>query len=223
MLKANNITKFYGEGGYRTPALRGVSLKIPDGAFIAVMSPSGSGKSTLLNMLGSLDRPTEGEVILDGIRIDNLGEDELVAIRRERIAYVFQQYHLLPSLTALENVILPLTFSGKIDGAEERGLELLKRFGLEGRARHRPDQLSGGEKQRVAIARAIIGGASVILADEPTGNVDQKTGTHILELFKELNREGRTIVMVPHIIEGKNIVMEMNDLTRSYEKTLERG
>jgi len=198
MFETKNITKLYGEDGYNTTALHNVTIQIPDGAFIAVMGPSGSGKSTLLNILGSLDRPTEGEVILDGVRIDNLSEDELVSIRREKIAYVFQQYHLLPSLTALENVILPLTFAGLNHDAEKRGFELLERFGLRDRAGHRPDQLSGGEKQRVAIARAIIAGASVILADEPTGNLDQETGTHILELFRELNREGRTIVMVTH-------------------------
>ncbi|MGA9047436.1 MAG: ABC transporter ATP-binding protein [Dehalococcoidia bacterium] len=197
MLEINNVTKIYGEGTARVVALDRVSLKVEDGDFIAIMGPSGSGKSTFLNIIGGLDRLTSGEVILDGHRIDNLGENELVDIRRGKIAYVFQQYHLLPSLTAMENVLLPLIFCG--NGGDEQKVEtILSRVGLGKRAEHKPSQLSGGEQQRVAIARALVVGPSLILADEPTGNMDQKTGNEILELFKELNQEGRSILMVTH-------------------------
>jgi putative ABC transport system ATP-binding protein len=197
MLEINNVTKIYGEGSARVVALDRVSLKVEDGDFIAIMGPSGSGKSTFLNIIGGLDRLTSGEVILDGHRIDNLGENDLVDIRRGKIAYVFQQYHLLPSLTAMENVLLPLIFCG--NGDDEQKVEtILSRVGLGKRAEHKPSQLSGGEQQRVAIARALVSGPSLILADEPTGNMDQKTGNEILELFKELNQEGRSILMVTH-------------------------
>ena len=197
MLEINNVTKIYGEGSARVVALDRVSLKVEDGDFIAIMGPSGSGKSTFLNIIGGLDRLTSGEVILDGHRIDNLGENDLVDIRRGKIAYVFQQYHLLPSLTAMENVLLPLIFCG--NGGDEQKVEtILSRVGLGNRSEHKPSQLSGGEQQRVAIARALVSGPSLILADEPTGNMDQKTGNEILELFKELNQEGRSILMVTH-------------------------
>ena len=197
MLEINNVTKIYGEGTARVVALDRVSLKVEDGDFIAIMGPSGSGKSTFLNIIGGLDRLTSGEVILDGHRIDNLGENDLVDIRRGKIAYVFQQYHLLPSLTAMENVLLPLIFCGN-GGDEQKVQTILSRVGLGKRAEHKPSQLSGGEQQRVAIARALVSGPSLILADEPTGNMDQKTGNEILELFKELNQEGRSIIMVTH-------------------------
>lgn len=197
MLEVRNASKIYGEGEAKVVALDNVSLTVENGNFIAVMGPSGSGKSTLLNIIGGLDQLSSGEVILDGNRIDGYDENALVDIRRGKIAYVFQQYHLLPSLTALENVLLPLIFAG--DGKNERAaLEILKRVGLEKRAGHKPSQLSGGEQQRVAIARTLVTGPSLILADEPTGNMDQKTGNEILRLFTELNEEGRSIVMVTH-------------------------
>jgi putative ABC transport system ATP-binding protein len=170
---------------------------VDEGDFIAIMGPSGSGKSTLLNVIGGLDYPSSGEVILDGKRIDNLDENDFVDIRRNKIAYVFQQYHLLPSLTALENVLLPLTFCGA-NKTDQKSLDILKRVGLERRAEHRPSQLSGGEQQRVAIARALVNDPSLILADEPTGNMDRKMGKEILALFNQLNREGRSIIMVTH-------------------------
>ena len=197
MLEVRNVSKAYGEGTARVVALSDVSLMVNDGDFIAIMGPSGSGKSTLLNIIGGLDYPSSGEVILDERRIDNLGEDSLVDVRRGKVAYVFQQYHLLPSLTALENVLLPLIFCGTNGGAQ-KALDILKRVGLEKRAEHKPSQLSGGEQQRVAIARALVGGPSIILADEPTGNMDQKTGGEILGLFEQLNKEGHTIIMVTH-------------------------
>jgi putative ABC transport system ATP-binding protein len=197
MLEIRNVSKIYGEGTAKVVALNNVSLQVNSGDFIAIMGPSGSGKSTLLNIIGGLDSPSSGEVILDGKRIDNLGEDSLVDVRRGKVAYVFQQYHLLPSLTALENVLLPLIFCGA-NGGTRKALDILKRVGLEKRAEHKPSQLSGGEQQRVAIARALVGGPSIILADEPTGNMDQKTGGEILGLFEQLNREGHSIIMVTH-------------------------
>ncbi len=198
MLEVKNATKVYGEGAARVAALSDVSLEVAEGDFIAIMGPSGSGKSTLLNIIGGLDRLSGGEVTLDGQRIDNLDENALVAVRRGKIAYVFQQYHLLPSLTALENVYLPLLFSGANGDSLERATAILKTVGLEKRARHKPSQLSGGEQQRVAIARAVVNNPSLILADEPTGNMDQKTGDEILALFDDLNRQGRAIIMVTH-------------------------
>lgn len=197
MLEIKNVSKIYGEGTTKVVALNKVSLRVNKGDFIAVMGPSGSGKSTLLNIIGGLDRLSGGEVILEGKRIDNLDENALVDIRRGEIAYVFQQYHLLPSLTALENVLLPLIFCGANRG-EEKALDILKRVGLEKRAEHNPGQLSGGEQQRVAIARALVNNPSLILADEPTGNMDQKTGREILGLFDQLNKEGHSIILVTH-------------------------
>ena len=197
MLEVRNASKIYGEGPSRVVALDDVSLEVENGNFIAIMGPSGSGKSTLLNIIGGLDQLSSGEVILDGKRIDGYDENALVEIRRGKIAYVFQQYHLLPSLTALENVLMPLIFAGKGQN-EKDARDILKRVGLEKRADHKPSQLSGGEQQRVAIARTLVTSPELILADEPTGNMDQKTGNEILELFKELNEEGRSIVMVTH-------------------------
>ncbi|MFC1938623.1 ABC transporter ATP-binding protein [Chloroflexota bacterium] len=197
MLEIKNALKVYGEGDARVLALNEVSLKVDKGGFIAIMGPSGSGKSTLLNVIGGLDRLTSGVVLLEGRRIDNLDENALVDIRRGKIAYVFQQYHLIPSLTALENVMLPLIF-GEIEVKAEKAVDILKRVGLGKRAGHRPGQLSGGEQQRVAIARALVNEPMLVLADEPTGNMDQGTGKEILSLFEQLNREGHTIVMVTH-------------------------
>ncbi len=197
MLEIKNISKVYGEGPAKVVALNNVSLLVNEGDFMAIMGPSGSGKSTLLNIIGGLDHLSSGEVLLDGERIDNLDENALVDIRRGKIAYVFQQYHLIPSLTARENVLLPLTFC-EADHRDQKALDILKRVGLEQRAEHKPSQLSGGEQQRVAIARALVNDPSLILADEPTGNMDRKTGNEILALFNELNREGRSIVMVTH-------------------------
>jgi len=197
MLEIKNISKIYGEGTAKVVALNNVSLLVNEGDFVAIMGPSGSGKSTLLNIVGGLDHISGGEVILDGNRIDSLDEDALVDIRRGKIAYVFQQYHLIPSLTALENVLLPLTFCGA-NNKDQKALGILKRVGLEKRAEHKPSQLSGGEQQRVAIARALVNDPSLILADEPTGNMDRKTGKEILALFDQLNKEGRSIIMVTH-------------------------
>ncbi len=210
MLEVNGVTKTYGHGTACVNALKGVTFKVEKGDFIAIMGPSGSGKSTLLNIIGGLDRLSTGQVVLEGSRIDNLDEDALVSIRRGKISYVFQQYHLLPSLTALENVLLPLAFC-PTNGHSHRAMELLERIGLGKRAKHKPAELSGGEQQRVAIARALVNDPLLTLADEPTGNMDQKTGSEILDLFDQLNKEGRSIIMVTHNREAaeraKEIIM----------------
>ena len=198
MLEVNSVSKIYGKGSARVDALKNISMYVSDSDFIAITGPSGSGKSTLLNVIGGLDHVSKGEVLLDGMRIDSLDESALVDIRRRKVAFVFQQYHLIPSLTALENVLLPLTFRGSQKEDEEKAERMLEKVGLAERARHKPSELSGGEQQRVAIARALINECSLILADEPTGNVDQETGVGILNLFKKLNQEGHTIIIITH-------------------------
>lgn len=208
MLEIKNASKIYGDGAAKVTALDNVSLEVEKGGFVSIMGPSGSGKSTLLNIIGGLERLTSGEIILNGERIDNLTEDAFVAIRRGKIAYVFQQYHLLQSLTALENVLLPLVFYSA-NGKTEKAMELLKRVGLEKRVNHKPNELSGGEQQRVAIARALVTAPSLILADEPTGNMDKKTGEEIIRLFEELNRDGHTIIVVTHNPEVARITREV--------------
>ena len=213
MLELKEISKVYGEGAARVVALDNISFSVDQGNFIAVMGPSGSGKSTFLNIIGGLDRPSSGEVLLEGMRIDNLDENQLVDIRRGKIAYVFQQYHLLQSLTALENVLLPLVFCGASKD-EDRALEILEKVGLGKRTGHKPSQLSGGEQQRVAIARALVSMPSLILADEPTGNMDRKTGSEILRLFTQLHKEGHGIIMVTHdpeIADYANIKVFLQD------------
>src|SRR5512136_3091919 len=198
MLEIKNISKVYGEGTAKVVALNNVSLLVNEGDFIAVMGPSGSGKSTLLNVIGGLDHISSGEVILDGKRIDSLDENALVDVRRGKIAYVFQQYHLIPSLTALENVLLPLTFCGAND-KNQKALDILKRVGLEERAEHKPSQLSGGEQQRVAIARALVNDPSLVLADEPTGNLDKQNSEALYHLILNLNKKFKqTFIIVTH-------------------------
>lgn len=208
MLEIKEISKIYGEGAAQVIALNNVSLSVDRGKFMAIMGPSGSGKTTLLNIIGGLDLPSSGEVILEGTRIDNVDENALVDVRRGKIAYVFQQYHLLPSLTALENVLLPLVFCGgnKQDG---KALDILEKVGLGQRAGHKPSQLSGGEQQRVSIARALVGMPSLILADEPTGNMDRRTGGEILALFSQLHKEGHSIIMVTHDPEIASLAEEL--------------
>jgi len=213
MLQLRKVTKIYGEGDTKVTALKDVSLQVSPGDFIAIMGPSGSGKSTLLNIIGGLERLSSGEVILEGNRIDNLDENALVNIRREKIAYVFQQYHLIPSLTALENVLLPLVFRGG-NGEREKARDILRKVGLANRTEHKPSQLSGGEQQRVAIARALVGNPALVLADEPTGNMDRKTGEEVLGLFDQLHKEGHTIITVTHnpeIAEHADAIIVLRD------------
>lgn len=197
-LETKNLIKHYHQGDTVVRALDGVSLTVEKGEFISIMGRSGSGKSTLLNMLGTLDRPTSGEVIIDGVEVGRIPARKLPEIRRSKIGFVFQQYNLIPTLTALENVELPLKYAG-IKGRRQLSLQALREVGLEHRLNHKPSEMSGGEEQRVAIARAIAGSPAIILADEPTGEVDSHTAAQIVELMKKLNRElGVTFIIVTH-------------------------
>jgi putative ABC transport system ATP-binding protein len=195
-----DVTKDFHLGTVRVTALQGVDLAIQRGEFTSIMGPSGCGKTTLLNLLGALDIPTSGQILVEGNDLSTMNDQQLSHLRRDRIGFVFQTFNLLPVLSALENVSLPLQIAGVGKHARnERAKELLERVGLGGRLKHRPDEMSGGEKQRVAIARAMANHPAIILADEPTGNLDSDTGWQILELFQELNRkENQTILMVTH-------------------------
>lgn len=200
LIEARNLIKKYSLGEVEISALRGVSLNVNEGELISVIGPSGSGKSTLMHILGCLDTPTSGEYFLDGVNVSKLQDIELAKIRNQKIGFVFQTFNLLPHLTVLENVLLPVQYtpSADIRKARERAIELLGQFGLENRVKNRPTQLSGGEMQRVAIARALINNPKILLADEPTGNLDSKTGLEILKIFKELHKEGMTEIIVTH-------------------------
>lgn len=199
LIQLENISKIYNSEEIKTIALNGVSLKINEGEFTAITGPSGSGKSTLLHILGLLDRPTSGEYIFENKNIMNLSDEELALFRNEKIGFVFQAFFLLSSITVLENVKLPLLYS-KVDEKKwnELALNALEEVGLSHRLNHFPTQLSGGEKQRVAIARALINNPSIILADEPTGNLDSKSAMQIIKIIKSLNDQGRTIIVVTH-------------------------
>jgi putative ABC transport system ATP-binding protein len=199
LISVRALTKSIDTGTHRVEILKGIDLEIPRGQFAAIMGPSGSGKSTLLGLLAGLDTPTSGQVILDGEDITNLGEDDMALLRGRKIGFVFQSYHLLPTLTAEENVLLPMELAGRDSGGRARARELLDRVGLGGRFDHYPVQLSGGEQQRVALARAFALRPPILLADEPTGNLDSTTGRAVLDLLLALNREqGTTMVMVTH-------------------------
>ena len=199
MIQVRALTKSIDTGTHRVEILKGIDLEIPRGQFAAIMGPSGSGKSTLLGLLAGLDTPTSGQVILDGEDITNLGEDDMALLRGRKIGFVFQCYHLISTLTAEENVLLPMELAGAEAGGRERARELLERVGLGGRSDHYPVQLSGGEQQRVALARAFALRPPILLADEPTGNLDSATGRAVLELLLALNREqGTTMVLVTH-------------------------
>ena len=199
VIEARKLTKVFGRGEGRVEALAGVSLDVEPGEWVSVIGPSGSGKSTLMNLLGLLDRPTSGSYVLDGREVSGLKGGELARARRELIGFVFQSYNLLPRQSARKNVELPLVYAGT-RGPErrKRALEALERVDLSDRAGHRPPELSGGQKQRVAIARALVGRPAMLLADEPTGNLDTKSGEGILELFGELNAAGVTLIVVTH-------------------------
>ena len=206
MISVKNLKKTYFLGGEEVYALDDVSLSIKEHEFVAIIGQSGSGKSTFMNMLGCLDRPDSGEITLDGTDILKCKEKELSVIRNKKIGFIFQQFHLLPKLSALENVELPLIYQGMpTKKRREKAVKALKAVGLEKRMNHKPNQLSGGQQQRVAIARALVGEPSLILADEPTGNLDSRSGKEIMMLLHNLYEEGNTIVLITH---DNNVAME---------------
>lgn len=214
-IELKNVKKIFHAGDEEYAALRGVSLGIDSGEFVAVMGPSGSGKSTLLSLIGGLSRASSGMVAIDGIDLGNLGPNKLSDFRREYLGFVFQSFYLVPYLTALENVMLPLAIQPGLNGtARGRALEALSRVGLDAKAGRLPSQLSGGEQERVAIARALVNNPALILADEPTGNLDTRTGNKVLEMLESLHAEGHTIVMVTHSEENAkraNRIIEIRD------------
>jgi len=197
LIKTQDLHKTYRMGDVEVRALRGVSIEIEASDYLAIMGPSGSGKSTLMNLLGCLDTPTQGTYWLDGEDVSDLGPDRLASVRSRQIGFVFQQFNLLPRATALQNVELPLVYTGA-SNRHDLALRSLERMGLGDRANHRPTELSGGEQQRVAMARALVNNPNIVLADEPTGNLDTATGEEILNVFDELNAQGITMIMVTH-------------------------
>jgi putative ABC transport system ATP-binding protein len=197
MLELENITKVYKAGQTEVPALRGISCRVESGEMVSIIGPSGSGKSTLMNIIGCLDKPTSGRYLLDGTEVSELNDDQLAEIRNKKIGFVFQSFNLLSRTTALANVELPLIYNGA-SNRRQRALQVLESVGLAHRVTHRPSELAGGEQQRVAIARALVNNPSLILADEPTGNLDTRTSQEIMSIFKKLNEQGMTIVLVTH-------------------------
>jgi putative ABC transport system ATP-binding protein len=195
-IELRHVKKSYQMDSVKVEVLRGINIKIKKGEFVAIMGPSGSGKSTLLNMIGLLDRPTSGEVLIDGRKAAHLSQDELAELRREKIGFIFQLFNLIPRLTALENVTLPMWLHGHSD--EHRAKELLRTVGLGHRMYSKPTQLSGGERQRVSIARAMANHPEILVADEPTGALDTKIGHEIIQLMKKIHKEGNTLIMVTH-------------------------
>lgn len=215
VIEIESLTKIYKSGKTEFKALNNVTLRIRKGDFVAIMGPSGSGKSTLMNIIGCLDRPTTGRIMLDGENISTLSDNELAEIRGRKVGFIFQKFNLIPTMNALKNVDLPMIFLGAKRGdRDRRGSELLEKVGLTNWATHKPSELSGGQQQRVAIARALCNNPSIIFADEPTGNLDTKTGEQIMELLVALNKEGKTILLVTHAIALKrfaNRVVNMLD------------
>ena len=213
MIEVERLSKIYQMGEQKVSALDGVDFRIEKGEFVAIMGPSGSGKSTLMNLLGCLDLPSSGIYRLENLDIQDLKPDQLAEVRNRRIGFVFQSFNLLPRATALENTELPLLY-GRVPKSTEIAFQALERVGLAHRAKHKPTELSGGERQRVAIARALVNGPAIILADEPTGNLDSTTGKEILNLFLESNQEGVTLILVTHeqeIAQQAKRIMQMRD------------
>ena len=199
LIKVKNIKKQFQIGSEAVNAIKDISFNVNAGEFISIMGPSGSGKTTLMNIIGCLDTPSSGEYHLDDNEVSMLNDNELAAIRNKKIGFVFQSFHLLSRNTALNNVMLPLTYAGfNKNEAREKAKSVLNRVGLEDRVSHKPNELSGGQQQRVAIARALVNDPSIVFADEPTGNLDTKTGEEIMKLFKELHKNGQTIIVITH-------------------------
>ena len=208
LIKVKNLKKKYFLGSQSVDALRGLSFEINQGEFLSIMGPSGSGKTTLMNIIGCLDTPSSGEYILDNNKVQELDDNELANIRNKKIGFVFQSFNLLSRNNALNNVMLPLSYAGfSTANAKKRASEVLSMVGLDDRVDHKPSELSGGQQQRVAIARALVNNPSIIFADEPTGNLDSQTGEEIMGLFKKLNRNGQTIIIITH---EKNISDQTN-------------
>lgn len=201
MIQVTDLSKVFHKDGAEVRVLQDISLTIQKGEFVSIMSPSGMGKSTLLNILGCLDKPTGGSYLLDGVPVHGMDDDELSKIRNEKIGFVFQSFHLLPRMTAWENVILPLIYSDITVDTKQRALEVLGAVGLADRVNHLPRELSGGQQQRVAIARALVNNPRIILADEPTGNLDSASGEEVMKIFHDLHGQGATLVVVTHDME----------------------
>lgn len=237
MIRIENVIKTYDMGENSVKALQGVSFTMNQGEFVSIMGPSGSGKSTCMNMIGCLDRPSSGLVEINGKETAKMSEKELAELRNKTIGFVFQQYHLLPSMTVLENVMLPLRYQGiEKHLRKEMAIKALEKVGLQNRKSHRPHELSGGQKQRVAIARAMVTNPKIILADEPTGALDSETGKQVLDMFRQINATGTTIILVTHdpeigastnrcikIFDGKiksdSMNIEVQNVWRFYERT----
>jgi putative ABC transport system ATP-binding protein len=221
VIVAENLTKVYKMGKVEVHALCGISLKIKRGEVVAIMGPSGSGKSTLMNMLGCLDRPTQGEYFLDGEPVSTLNDDQLADIRNRKVGFVFQSFNLLSRTTALANVELPLRYAGLASGRRERAREALEAVGLSERMTHRPQELSGGEQQRVAIARALVNDPAIIMADEPTGNLDSRVGKEIVNLLLSLNqKKGTTLIIITH---DPNVAGQTQRIIRLKDGLVENG
>lgn len=221
MIEVSSLSKTFQKTSMEVHALRDVSLTIGKGEFVSIMAPSGMGKSTLLNILGCLDKSTEGTYVLDGVPVHDMDDDELSRIRNEKIGFVFQSFHLLPRMTAWENVILPLIYSDTDSNMKERAVGVLTSVGLADRVDHLPRELSGGQQQRVAIARALINNPRIILADEPTGNLDSSSGAEVIKIFRELHAGGVTLIVVTHDMEvalQADRIIQMKDGTISSDR-----